>query len=154
MKFKFQFESVLRHRKILEDVAQRDFNEAGAIYRDEQKKFEELCERKAAANQRQYDLQKDGGKACPALSQVHDFLILQDLRIEQQQLKVQEALNIVEKLREILRQKAIDYKIIDKLKEKKNVEFKKDRSKLEQKRMDDLTVMRQTERSSKLRGDS
>ena len=142
MKFKFQFESVLRHRKILEDLAQREFQEAQAAYFSEVARLEQLRQGVHAANEQAFQNQLQGGSQIPALSQTHEFLVLQDVRIERQQLKVQESEKRVEELREILQQKATDYKIIDKLKDRKKEEFKKEKSKSDQKKADDLSTIR------------
>ncbi len=80
-KFKFQFATVLKHRKILEDLAQKDFQEAQAIYFSEVAKLESMHQQKYSARINNFDHQVQGGSQVPALSQVHDFLILQDIRI-------------------------------------------------------------------------
>ena len=45
-------------------------------------------------------------------------------------------------MREILREKAIDYKIIEGLKDRQNEQFQLEQNKLDQKRTDDLNTMR------------
>jgi flagellar protein FliJ len=142
MKFKFPLQKVLQHRKILEDLAQREFQEAQAALNLETQKLQEMQDAVTAARDQAFRRQSDGGKASPALSQVHEFLKGQDIRMERQKEKIKECESLVEKLREILRQKAIDYKIIEELKEKRFKEFKVERNKLEQKRVDDINLMR------------
>lgn len=142
MKFKFQFQNVLKHRKVLEDLAQREFQEEQALYLAEVAKLERLHQEVRDAHQKAFETQVRGGSAGPALSQVHEFLKLQDVRIERQQKKVQEFESRVEKLREILQQKAIDYKMIESLKERKKEEFRKESNQKEQKVADDLSTMR------------
>jgi flagellar FliJ protein len=151
MKFKFQFENVLKHRKTLEDLAERDFHEAQSAYLAEVAKLENLHEQVKEAHQSAFRTQVKGGSAAPALSQVHEFLKLQDVRIEHQQLKVQEFEKIVENLREILRQKAIDYKIIESLKDRKAQEFRRQKNKIEQKKSDEQTTMRHLNNVVRLR---
>ncbi len=142
MKFKFPFENVLKHRKILEDLAQRDFQESLAVLNEEIQKLEKMKEEVHQARITAFERQSHGGSAAPALSQVHDFLKGQDVRIERQQNKVQEFQKGVENLREILRQKAIDYKIIESLKDTKRAEFKKESNAKEQKISDEVGTMR------------
>lgn len=142
MKFKFRFDSVLRQRKILEDVAQRDFQEMNAQYLKQIEILEQMKNQVHEAHVRAFENQTRGGSQAPALGQIHEFLKLQDVRIERQQNKVQEFLQRVEELREILREKAIEYKMIEKLKEKKKAEFKKEKDHREQKIADDLSSMR------------
>jgi len=142
MKFKFPFENVLKHRKILENIAQKDFQEAMAALNAEIQKLEDMKEEVRVARVTAFQRQAHGGVATPALSQVHEFLKGQDVRIERQQNKVQEYQKGVENLREILRTKAIDYKIIESLKETKRADFKKELSIKEQKISDDISSMR------------
>lgn len=142
MKFNFRFESVLKHRKVLEDLAQREFQEVNSRLQNEIQKLHEMHEASSKAQSVAFQRQSAGGQAGPALSQVNEFLKGQDIRIERQRLKVQEIEKQVEEMREILRQKAIDYKIIESLKEKKKEDFKKEAAKKEQKVTDDIASMR------------
>ena len=142
MKFRFPFQNVLTYRKTIEDLAQRDFQEALADMNQQIALLNEMKEGIVLARDNAFQKQVDGGNAAPALGQVHEFLVGQDIRIGRQQAKIQECEKRVEELREILRAKAIDYKIIEGLKDRRRAEFLKEQSKLEQKRSDDLTMMR------------
>ncbi len=142
MKFKFQLEKVLQHRKILEDLAQREFQEAQAELNKQNQKMDEMREAVIAARDQAFRRQSEGGKASPALLQVDEFIKGQDIRMDRQKLRIQECESLVEKLREILRQKAIDYKIIEELKDKQFKEYKVERRKREQKNADDINLMR------------
>jgi flagellar FliJ protein len=142
MKFKFPLQKVMQHRKVLEDLAQRDFQEAHSELLKHQEILNGLLEAVTNARNTAFHHQSEGGKASPVLVQVHDFLKGQDIRIERQKERVKECESRVENLREILRQQAIDYKIIEELKDRQLVDFKIDQRKLEQKRSDDLNLMR------------
>ncbi|PIS10966.1 MAG: flagellar export protein FliJ [Bdellovibrio sp. CG10_big_fil_rev_8_21_14_0_10_47_8] len=142
MKFKFPLQKVLLHRKTLEDLAQRDFQEAMAVLNTEVAKLEKMRESIQTARESSFRRLSDGGKASPALDQAFDFIKGQDIRMERQGEKIKECESLVENLREILRQRAIDYKMIEKLKEKKMAEFKKEYRHKEQKNADELNVMR------------
>lgn len=142
MKFKFKLEKVLQHRKNLEDIAQKDFQEAMAALNAEINKLNEMISAVKKARDEAFKFQSEGGKSSSSLNQVHDFMMGQDLRIERQKEKIKEHESLVENLREILRQRAIDCKIISELKEKKRVEFITEKNKLEQKKSDEQNVMR------------
>jgi flagellar protein FliJ len=142
MKFKFLFQNVLNYRKTLENLAQTDFSKAMAELNLVQQDLANMEEEKIRARENAFAKQLDGGKAGPALSQVHEFLKGQDIRIERQGIKIQECQKRVEELREILRQKAVEYKIIEKLRDNKKEEFTIEQRKLEQKKTDDLNIMR------------
>lgn len=141
-RFKFPFENVLKHRKILEDLAQKDFQEAQADLMKLRRELFAMHESIHGARSRAYEEQVAGGTASPSLTQIHEFIKGQDLRIERHMEKIKLAEHKVEEMREILRQKAIDYKIIEEHKEKKKSEFKVESNKKEQKEFDDLSSMR------------
>jgi flagellar FliJ protein len=142
MKFRFPLQKVMQHRKTVEELAQRDFEEANAILIQENQKLEEMQNQILQARERAFQSQTEGGRAGPVLSQVHDFMGGQDIRIERQKEKIKECQSLVENLREILRQKAIEYKMIESLKERKLEKFKVEARKKEQKQMDDTSLMR------------
>lgn len=143
MKFRFPFQNVLAYRKTIENIAQKDFQEAVAEMNRQKQILSDMQEQVAIARENAFEKQVQGGStAAPALSQVHEFLKGQDIRMSRQQAKIQECENRVEELREILRLKAIDYKIIEGLRDKKKEEFTLAESRLDQKRTDEMNVMR------------
>lgn len=142
MKFRFPLEKVLDHRIRLEELAQKEFQEALSHLNSEIEKLSQMDESVKTAHTEAFRLQSEGGNASPALGQVHDFVKLQDVRRERQKYQIKEWESRVESLREILRAKATDVKIIEELKEKKRVEFKLEEKKRDQKVTDDMNVMR------------
>ena len=142
MKFKFPLEKVMQHRKMLEDLAQKDFQQAQNELVQQQLKLKEMQDAAIEARTGAFRRQSEGGKASPTLIQISEFLKGQDIRMERQKEKIKECEGLVENLREILRQKAIDYKIIEELRDRRLEEFKVERRKIEQKRTDDLNLMR------------
>ncbi len=142
MKFKFPLQTVVKHRKILEDLAQREFLESQALLLRERTQLEKLEDDLHLSHVRASQLEKQGGTQGPALSQIGDFKKGQKIRIERQKVRVQEVEKLVEAKREILRQAAIEYKIIDKLKDKKFAEHQKTQNLDEQKEMDEQSILR------------
>lgn len=142
MKFRFNLEKVLQHRQILEDLAQKDFQEAQANLNREIAKLEAIFKAVSDARDEAYRLQSEGGNKTPALGQIDEFIRGQDFRKENQRQKIQECERLVESYREILRQRAIDTKIMKELKEKKKAEFAVEQKKREQKFVDEMNVMR------------
>ena len=142
MKFRFPLQKVMQHRKTVEELAQRDFQEAMAVLNSENEKLENMQNQIIQARDRAFESQNQGGRAGPVLSQVHEFMAGQDIRIERQKEKIKEVQSLVENLREILREKAIEYKMIESLKERKLEKFKIEVRKKEQKQMDDTSLMR------------
>lgn len=142
MKFRFSLEKVRQHRKTVEDLAQRDYQQALQSLNAEKQKLNDMHQQVFQARQQAFNQQTAGGLAGPALSQVDDFIKGQDIRIEKQKQLIKQCEGLVEKMQEILRQKAIEYKIIESLKEKKLEKFKVEKNKKEQKQADDISLMR------------
>ena len=143
MKYKFKLEKVLRHRQILEDLAQKDFQEVQAEWNHQIQLLENLRNEKSEARKRAFNSQSQtGGQVLESLKQIHDFIQLQDIRIEKQIKVIAECEKLVEARREILRQKAMDTKIIKKLEEKKKLQFLEEERINEQKELDDNSSMR------------
>lgn len=94
-------------------------------------------------------LVQQGGSAGPGLDQINGFLVLQDIRIERQKKTIAEVESRVEKCFENLRVKALDSKIVERLKDKKRLEYEGDMRKLDQKNLDDLTTVRVAKRIQK-----
>ena len=141
-KFRFPLQKVVQHRKVLENIAQSDFQQAQAALNFEIEKLQQMEQQILNARDEAFKRQSEGGRAGPGLTWVHEFIKGQDIRTARQKEKIAECESLVEKLREILRQRAIDYKIVEGLKEKKRLEFKTEQAKLEQKIVDESNVMR------------
>lgn len=143
MPFRFPLQKVLDHRKTLENMAQREFQEAQAEVSRRQQTLEEmrgaLLDSTFEAGRVQTSAASDGTSR---LKQIHEFQVLQRKRIEIQEAKVREAENLVEEKREILRQKAVDHKIMERLKERRFEEYKADLRDREQKAVDETNVLR------------
>lgn len=141
-RFKFGLEKVLGYRKTLEGLAQRDLQLALAYLNGEIEILEKMQAAKHHAFESRHQREVQGGVLGDSLTQVHDYIKGQDLRIDTQRKKIQEIEKQVEELREALRQKAVDTKIMEGLRERKKQEFVTEQNKIEQKRADDLTSSR------------
>jgi flagellar protein FliJ len=143
MKFKFKLEKVLMHRQILENLAQKDFQEVQAELNLQLDMLEKMKQEKSDARLRAFGQQSQtGGQVLESLKQIHDFIILQDIRIEKQIKVIEVCEKLVEAKREVLQQKAMDTKIIKKLEENKRNQHLEEERKREQKEMDDNSSMR------------
>lgn len=138
MKFKFGLEKVLSHRKIQEDLAQRDFQEILGILNRQK---EELVEFLRSIQQARQSVESSPG-LIERVKQIHEFIKLQDIRVANQEIKIQETEKLVELKQEVLRQKAMDKKIIERLKEKQKKAFDAEQVRVLQKELDELVTMR------------
>lgn len=141
-KFRFPFDNVLKHRKTLEELAQRDLQEQLARLNAEVTALENMEILVHEAIEKRHQIEIQGGSAIGALTQVHEFLTGQDIRIERQKVKIAEVEKEVDRLREILRLKAIDTKIVKELKVRRKRDFIKTVRKKESAEIDDLNLMR------------
>lgn len=142
MKFKFPLQKVLEHRKIKENLAQKDFQEVVTLLNEEQGRLDAMLGQVQNAHQQAGSLSQAGGAQGPALSQIHEFLKGQEVRIQRQRQKVQEIEKLVESKREILRQAALEYKIMEKMRENKFEEYRAERLSNDQKEMDEQSILR------------
>ena len=142
MKFKFPLQKVMDHRKVKESLAQKDFQDAVNILNEQQAILDKMNRDVQEAHARAGTLAQMGGAQGPALSQINDFLNGQKLRIAHQVQKVQQVEKLVEAKRELLRQAALDYKIMEKMRENKFEEYKAERIAQDQKEMDEQAILR------------
>lgn len=142
-RFRFPFENIIKIRKTEEEVAQRDLQEALALLNQEKDFLAGLEEQHHQAFATRHQIEIQGGTAAGPLTQVHEFLAGQDIRIDRQKKKIVEVEKKVEELREILRLKAIDTKIVKELKARKKRDFDEIVRKKENAAVDDMNLMRQ-----------
>ncbi len=148
MRFKFPLQKVLEHRKVLEDVAQRDFQEAAAELKKQSQNLESMKIQMTEAYEQAFRAQhSSSGQTSAQLKQIHDFILGQKVCIRQQEAKIQECEKLVEERREILRDKAVDYKIIERLRDRKKEDHEKETRLREQKELDEISVLRSVHRN-------
>jgi flagellar FliJ protein len=141
-KFNFPLQKVLQHRKIQENLAQAEFLQAQAELNDLIERLQSLENSKTEARHLRHKNEVEGIQPIGSLVQVHDFLQGQDLRIKKTKEEISLKETVVENLREILRNKVVEHKIIESFKEKKKQQFRQEYKKHSQKLVDDITLMR------------
>jgi flagellar protein FliJ len=142
LKFKFNLEKILTHRKNIENLAQKDFGEAQHLLNIEIEKINKMIRDVQDAQAERQQVTSTGGQVSGNLQQVHDFLIGQEIRINRQKETIKRHQSLVEEKRQILLNASKEYKIIEKLKEKRFHSFKQEANYREQVRADDLATMR------------
>lgn len=143
MKFKFPLQKVLRHRQIQEDLAQREYLDADSILQAQKRELEGIY---ASVDESRITIQslevQSGIGLVERVKQIHEFIKLQGLRAERQLEKIKETEKLVEAKHEILRQKAMDKKIIERLKDKKRKTYQEELLRSQQKELDEIVSMR------------
>tara|TARA_B110001454_G_scaffold219179_1_gene250823 strand:+ start:112301 stop:112762 length:462 start_codon:yes stop_codon:yes gene_type:complete len=153
MKFNFRMQKVLEHRKVQEDLAKTDFQSALMRLNEEVEKLQFMIDQKKKARVKSFEIET--GTLVPnalqngILEESSRFQKLQDVRIEKQKEVIAAWEKEVESKREILKSKAIDYKIIEKFKDKKKQQFIDENNKKEQKENDEISILRFASRNKK-----
>lgn len=143
MKFKFRLQKVLEARKVLQDLAHKEFQDAMNLLTIEETALQDLENKKSTSYQRLGQLQDRGGLSVSReLQDIHSFQQGLIIRREKQVLKIRQAQDLVEKKREILQQVTIEYRMVERLKEKKLQEFMQDAAKEAQKESDEMSILR------------
>ena len=142
MKFKFALEKVLKHKKILEDQAKREFGEISKILQEQEEFLAKLEADLQTSYQNKFEVQKIGGNISAYLDFFYNYYISQKKLIENQNQIITGLKKILEEKREFLIHAAREHKTFTMLKEKKRQEFRKELKKREQKHLDELNMMR------------
>jgi flagellar FliJ protein len=143
MKFKFGLQKVLNHRKIQEDLAQREYLEVYNALKSQQETLEQILNSIVQARVQISNIEVESGPGLvERINHGHNFIRFQGLRAERQREKIKETEKLVEAKHEVLRQKAMDKKIIERLKDKKRKEFEAEQNKIQQKELDEIVSMR------------
>jgi len=142
-KFEFKLEVLLKHRKRIEENAQREYLQARA----ELEECLAVIKSYYLSIENNRDdilrMQKSGQQsALQEIRGMEQFIDGQKIRVERQRQVARELMIKVEQAQERLIEAAKEFKKIEKLKERQTLEYKKDQRKLEAKRMDDLVVIR------------
>ncbi len=140
MKFKFSFEKLLGHKKVLEDVARRDFVEAQNKLEREVARVNMFRNELDNAYKHRFKTQQSGGLVAAEIKSINEFMDGKKIEIEKQDQIIVGFEKIVEEKRKRLVEAAQDHKTYEKLKEKKHLDFKTMVKKKETKSLDELIV--------------
>ena len=141
MKFHFSYQSLLGHRKLLEEIAQRDYVEAQTVLDQQKEIYKHLYTRLHEVEGESSDLRSQSGSIA-MLTELDEFMAGQKIKISRQREVVINHTQIVEGKQEILIAAAKETKILEKLREKQMATFKKAMQKKEMKRTDEIVVTR------------
>ena len=142
MKYQFSLESVLKHRKNIEVIAQREFFEAQSAVEKGLSELSGLYDIVEMARQSISEIQTKGGRCSEVLQKYEVMIEGMRIRIETKRKEVRELIKISDEKREILIEAAKEFKVLEKLKEKEFEKVKKIEKTKEVKRADDIVTMR------------
>lgn len=143
MAFKFGLEPVLKHRKRIEEMAQREFAEAQSAVDECLSNIEKMYQRMDEVRAEILHAQNQGTSTkINEICEMEQFLKGHKIRVEAMRLKARELLQIAEQKQEALLEAAKEKKVLAKLREKKFFEYQEWLRKIEAKALDDITMMR------------
>jgi flagellar FliJ protein len=142
MRFKFQFETLMRARKARQDEAQRDYRLAVAKVNEQKNKLMQMKTALTEARLEMQTIREGGGKLTAFLVSIEEFLNGQKVRIQNQNKVIKGLDEITEQKRLVLVEAAKELKTLEKLREKRYNEFKTLVRKKELKTLDEVSVMR------------
>lgn len=142
MAFVFRLETVLKHRKTLRDMAQKELTEAEVKLRDHLRKIDSMYQQIDEYRNEAGQVQGAQRISMPQLDNIESFIISMKKKIETAKSESRQMMQVVEAKRERLVEKAKEYKAIDLLKEKHFEQYKQLQKKKEAKIIDDLNQMR------------
>lgn len=142
MKFKFPLQKVLNHRQIQLDLAQKDYLEAMNFLNEEQKILSDLTDEREKAIQSRGLVVNQTSDWKLRVNQINEYLVLQDIRIKQQNERLNKIEKVVEARREVLKQALSEVKIMERLKENKKQDFIQEVQKTENKELDEISTIR------------
>lgn len=140
MAFEFSFESLLRHRARIEEMARREFLEAQAIVQGTLNEIDKMYQR--IDEVRNQISEEQQGNNTNLIQQLEAFIEGQKIRIEMKRLEARQQMEVAEEKQDILTERAKEHKSLKKLKAKKYAEFKKAQKKKEAKNIEDMVTMR------------
>lgn len=144
MGFKFSLDAVLKHRKRLEEVAQREFAEAQAAVDECLKKIEAMYKRSDEVRGEIHGAQTSGAaSSVENIREMEMFLAGQKIRIETLRQHARALLQVAEQKQEALILAARDKKTLEKMKEKRKADYEAWIRQIEAKELDDMTTVRQ-----------
>ncbi len=142
MKFKFSYQQLLEYRKRLEELAQRDYLLAQKNVDQAEIELEHMYQQIDDSRQRAGMLEAKGGKQAPSLALIDDFINKHKIRIELQRKKIREFYQVAELKQQALVMAAKEYKILERLREKRLLEHHDILKKRENKSVDELVTTR------------
>lgn len=142
MGFKFRLEKVLSHRKSNEDIAKRKFLEARAVLNEAEALLDQYHQAIHNSQNERHVLVQAGGNQGERLSQISQYIKGTEIKIERQKVVIAKQLAIVEELQRALQEASIEYKMVEKLKERQLATYREEEKKLEQKEQNEIANSR------------
>lgn len=142
MKFKSPFMALLKHQRRLADDALRDWKRQQGEVQKLMNELNQLYHQEDLAHSLNQKTVHTGGTCAAQLMQANEFLEGQKILIERKRTQLRDGLQLSDEKFEIYQVAAKDFKVVEKLLEKRRDEFRRAQLKLERKKIDEIVVTR------------
>lgn len=142
MGFKFRLEKVLHHRKSLEDSARKSFLEAKAALNEAESVLQSFLQSIQDSQNERLTIIRSSGNQSERLRQIADYIKGTEIKIDRQKALINKQLAIVEERQRALQEASVEYKMVDKLKERQQLLYRENEKKLEQKEQNEIANSR------------
>jgi flagellar export protein FliJ len=148
MKTKFKFEILLTQRMLQKDLALRDATLAEIAFKKQMALIEDLYRQASDARRSLSDQTLQGHAGPKELLQLEEFIKLQGIKIQIERLKSRELLADLEDKQEVLSEKAKDFKVIERLKEREIERQLHEAKAKEAQFIEEITMLRSSRRGN------
>lgn len=143
MKFKFGLQTLLKHRGYIEQDAKREHSQAQAVLQSCLNLIRQMYDSIDETRRQIADLQSESKPGhIEHIRHMEEYIKGTQVRIQRERMKARELMQNVEVALEKLIEASRDRKILDRLKEKRFLEFKSKIKKAEEKSLDEIVTMR------------
>lgn len=142
MGFKFGLEVVLKHRKALRDLAQKELNDAENRLQEHLRSINDMFREVDASRNLAAQEQAQSKIDMNRLSDLENYILSVKVKIKEARNRSRDFMQVVEEKRDALVEKAREFRSIELLKEKRKEEYLQEHKRKEMKKLDDIVQMR------------
>jgi flagellar FliJ protein len=142
MSFHFSLETLLRHRKTLRDEAMRIYAEAQAKVQDKLSEIRQLYNSIDQTRERISSTYSTTTGSLGVIQFMNEFIDGTKVKIGRARFEVRDLMQIAEEKHDRLVEASRNFRMLEKLKEKQKLAWKKEQKRKETKRADDMVMTR------------
>lgn len=146
MRFRFPFETLEKERRVRRNEAEREYRLALNKVEEQQSRLNSYKKKLVDAIDQIASVRSGAGQVISTLRSLDEYIRGQKIRIQLQAKTVQGLAEIADQKRLVLVEAAKEVKILEKLREKRYNEFKRELRKREAKVIDEIAIMQTVRR--------
>lgn len=142
MKFRFAFETLLKHRKRIEEEKQRDYHQAKQAVDEVLGRINGMYQSLDQTRAEIQEIQTGGSTSIETIVQREEYIEGLKIKIESERQVARQLMMVAEEKLQILMEAVKEFKSLEKLKERKHQEHRREAKKKELKSVDEMVTMR------------